>query len=486
MSNHHLYVPENLDIESLKKYRPRAFYSRNLKEENLLYICAAIIKARYNQRKKMDDQGTKFAPVSSVLLDDVVHNYPRYIEYLLLMDVIETDNHFIVGEKCRGYCFKSPYRGQPLKRVEAKSYCLRKSIRQAAEKWETERKKELKEYGYLTKWWDNLGLEIDIDGAYEWIENYKEEKQNAILRDEEITDREERLLQLVDTCEDFKRQVFSIYTRDFSYRFIGEGHRFYSPITNLKKELRAFLTYKGQPMMELDKKNSQPYFSLALMRPSFWHAEAKEPNRLFFRDVLNPEMVKEISGGREKPRIGTLLHGVITLLKNEETYAHKGYAKIQKYVDCVTGDFYEHIQDIFQPLYPDRFDTRDNVKKEVMRILYMDPKVEHHPFYAPAITFRGQFPFVYGLFKMLKEREHNTLALILQRIESHLFIDVICKQIHASHPHIPLYTIHDCILTTKGNENTVKAIIEEELERWMGYPATLHCKEITKEYSHVA
>lgn len=481
MNKRYLYLPENLDIKSIIALAPHQFYTENLQEQNLLYICSAIIKARKSQRKKMLDDRTRYANVCSEQLDMVVHNYNKYFEYLLKNKVIETDNHFILGEKCRGYCFLPPYRGQKLKRVEVSSYRLRKGIRRAAEAYKKEQKKALMDHLYLTKWWDEPGLEIDLKGAIEWIEEYRDLKLNsiydeAVYKEMDASELEYEIDNLADTCEDFKLHVESIYMGEFNYEFSGLGHRFYNPISNLKKEQRAFLTYKGQPLVELDKKNSQPYFSLALLKKSFWGRPSDEPYTLNINNLFG--------NGKNRRRLGDGgcipgIDAIITLLENEETQASKGFGGFQKYIDCVTDDFYQHIEDIFKPRHPDRFNDRSQVKIEVMRILYMDPLKDHLDFYLPCKTFEVHFPSVYRLFTKIKEVDYTYLSIILQRIESFLFLEVICKRINEQYPYIPLFTIHDCILTTKGNEYTVKAIIEEELLRWIGYPATLHCKEVT-------
>lgn len=485
MNYRYLYVPENLDIDSLKLKRPRAFYTRNLHEEKLLYVCATVIKARSSQRKKMEEEGTRFANVSSEQLDKVVHNYREYLDYLLLMGVIETDNHFIRGEKCRGYCFRPPYRGQKLKRIEVTSHTLRRAMRRAADAYQKEQRKALKGYGYLTRWWDEPGLKIDIKAAIAWIEQYREQKLNSTYDEAAYSEwtteeLEYEIDNLADTCEDLKHHVETIHRGEFDCKFSGPGHRFYNPISNLKKELRAFLTYNGQPLVELDKKNSQPYFSLALLKKSFWVTPCNSENTLNFHSLFGAEKNRRRLGRLEGRGLYVEAGAIITLLENGETHASKRFDGIQTYIDCVTGDFYQHIEDLFKPRYPDRFNERENIKKEVMRILYVEPWRDHLDFYMPCKTFEHHFPSVYRLFTKIKEVDHSYLPTILQRIESFLFLEVICKRIHEQHPDIPLFTIHDCILTTKGNEGTVKAIIEEELLRWTGYPATLHSKEVTK------
>ncbi len=51
------------------------------------------------------------------------------------------------------------------------------------------------------------------------------------------------------------------------------------------------------------------------------------------------------------------------------------------------------------------------------------------------------------------------IARVLQSIEAHLILDLVCGNLLRSMPHMPLYTIHDCIVTTNEFEQTVQEAI---------------------------
>jgi hypothetical protein len=91
---------------------------------------------------------------------------------------------------------------------------------------------------------------------------------------------------------------------------------------------------------------------------------------------------------------------------------------------------------------------------------------------------KGWFPEVTNLVKTLNElsieasrelkEEVNFLPVLLQRIESHVVIDVICKRIEQVNPGIPLYPIHDSILTTEEYVGLVRSVMERELLDYVG------------------
>ena len=124
-----LLIPENLDIDKVIDQHKDELVLDKFNNYKALYIVDAILRARSNQRKEML---TPFANVSSKILEGVVKDYPAYIQFLLFTGVISTDDHFIPGVKCKGYCLNVPYVGQKLKLIPLEDYNLRKAINSLA------------------------------------------------------------------------------------------------------------------------------------------------------------------------------------------------------------------------------------------------------------------------------------------------------------------------------------------------------------------
>lgn len=105
--------------------------------------------------------------------------------------------------------------------------------------------------------------------------------------------------------------------------------------------------------------------------------------------------------------------------------------------------------------------------------------------------FYELFPTVFTILNMFKkysyqlpwyrkDKPHAALAVLLQFVESFLIIDVICKRISEEHPQVPLFTIHDNILTTKGNEGIVKKVMKEVTFGFLGKTATIRIEDYSK------
>jgi len=459
MSEMRFRIPENLNINEVIENNKEIFYRRNLKKGKMIFILDALVNSRAKHRSELNEHDKKFAPLSTEILQEVVYDYKNYLDFLLETGILLSDNHFIPGEKCKGFCFNAPYDGQRLKEERVDNYILKNAKRRALDKRNIELKKSMWGYGYLTKPWDSDKLKIDLNYTDSWLADYEEENMQAI-RDDLKKKKDDRIKRAIETTEDFKQLARNINYQKAHYSFSGDGHRFYTPISNLKRELRNFLTYDGQPLGEVDVKNSQPFLSIKLFDLSFWES-SKNSQNLNLKSIDNK-----------------YYEDIITLLKTSESLNHKE-SDLEKYKYLVeNGRFYEYMQEHFEPLFPERFNNRSNVKKEVLRIFYVENKDTDKPFYQPCKLFKYHFPLVYELFRLIKEIQSNYLPIILQRIESFLILDVICKKISVLHPHIPFFTIHDSILTTQGNEAIVEEIMAREIQNWTGHTASFGRKEL--------
>ncbi|MFC2118073.1 hypothetical protein ACFLSY_05485, partial [Bacteroidota bacterium] len=74
-------------------------------------------------------------------------------------------------------------------------------------------------------------------------------------------------------------------------------------------------------------------------------------------------------------------------------------------------------------------------------------------------------PNVFAIFNQFKKKDYKTLPVLLQRIESYLIIDLITKSIPKS---IPIYTIHDSILTTEVHVKYVKEKLIWDIQKYTG------------------
>ena len=471
MSEIRLRIPENLDIDILFEEHKDYFEENGIKKPQMLYILDALQQSRTNKKKVVFYKQKISTPLCASILDKVVHNYNKYLNFLLDQKIFVTNGSFTKGMS-RRYSYNDPYDGQLLKDIVVDDYILSRSIKREVKKNRERFRKENYGYGYLTKWWELGKLKIDEKKAFEFIEDDLNKKRKKLSKSKPEEKRADRIKLAVNTAENFKNACRRINEDSQRYHFKGEGNRFYHAVTNVKQELRNYLTYDGKLLAENDIKNCQPFLSLKLFDLSFWDSSNTNISKKLRLKDIDSNLYNKILNNNKY-----LYYKIITLLKTSETQSSKDLQEFT--IKVLDGTFYEYIQEKFEPLYPGKFKNRKKVKKQVLRIFYSDPAFHNEDFYKPCLTFKSLFPTVYALFSIIKSVEYNLLPLILQRLESYLVIDVVCKKIGKMHPKIPFFTIHDSIITTKGNETIVKEILSSEFKNHLG-----NTPEVTVKYLH--
>ena len=122
------------------------------------------------------------------------------------------------------------------------------------------------------------------------------------------------------------------------------------------------------------------------------------------------------------------------------------------------GQWYEKIMETFNV-------SRNEAKAIWMEIAYSKNKsFKHHK-----QIFETKFPFISSIIKKLKEVNHADFSIELQKIESTVFIDKICKEL--VNEGIFPFTMHDGLLVPKDAMEKTKEIMLENLKKVIGaYP----------------
>jgi hypothetical protein len=246
-----------------------------------------------------------------------------------------------------------------------------------------------------------------------------------------------------------------ILNRDIFFVIDSTAGRFHSNVTNMPKGIRNFLRILGEPLLNIDLKNSQPYIStLLLTNPSKASCMTK-----------NPELK--------------------LLLQNLKVY---NTHDVRKYIELVnSGKLYEFLIDEFIKEgieLPEELEKRRRyVKNQVLRILFAKNKMPKNEINRKARQiFINRFPRVHFIFSKIRgnlKGDHfmgyQRFAILLQSIEAHLMLDIILKRISQEHPGTIAITIHDSILTGlyTNNVEAVAQIMKEEFTKFVGFTPVL-------------
>lgn len=96
-----------------------------------------------------------------------------------------------------------------------------------------------------------------------------------------------------------------------------------------------------------------------------------------------------------------------------------------------------------------------------------------HPDAAMKRFFNDTFPSVYRIFSLIKAEGHQRLPIILQLVESEIMLNRVAREISKSNPHLPIYTIHDSIVTFEEQADFVQGVLKNEFNFAIGLMPSL-------------
>ena len=265
--------------------------------------------------------------------------------------------------------------------------------------------------------------------------------------------------------------ILNIENGDFHFGVDRTSGRLHTNLSNMPKQLRRYLSHNGQQLVSVDIVNSQPFNSTALFNPSFWvFAEKAKPNLYYdYNNLINYQSIENNKHNKVETNICTIMLAEYT--KTLDTIDIIRYREL-----AVNGRLYEHLENVIS-LKDDgkklSKSKRDLMKEMMFIVLFSENAFRGREMQDAKNAFEAEFPNVYKRFKELKQKDHTQLAILLQAIESEFILNRVCKRISRERPYLPLYTIHDSVATTLGNEDYVRNVIEEEAIKAFGYKPKL-------------
>lgn len=439
-------IPSSIDLEGFLKKHPPTF---KYKIDHFYYIIDYI--SRGMEREDLDDNGG-FVNVNAAQLQDANHNYKRYLDHLLKHHFLRTDMKYIVGKKSKGFqinLYKS--HKATIKNIEIENWTIRRNKIAEYKASQEQLKQTSKCYPHLTKWF-NEKLQVDIQGAEQEVEQLFPEPTGAIRGTRKgksgIWNKRYKAMYSIHK---FARQ-------EFYYGLDDNVGRFHSNLTNIKRELRNYITYDSKKLVNVDIKNSQPLFSTLLLTKKFWTENKGELLSIYHFPSLFTNLSK----------LNTNHYYIIMLVKALEKANNQLLSEYIEYVN--SGEFYKKIS---HKLYPSRTFDKQAIKEMFYKLFFSKNRVIQGYNAKPKRDFRTHFPKIYEIFSIVKRKDYRTLAQLLQRIESNVMIQNVAKRISEEKPDLPIFTIHDSIATTVGNEDYVASVIKEEVLKLTGLQVKL-------------
>ena len=417
----------------------------NFNNDTALYFMSLILSF-YNYNK--DENSNGFTNISYKKLVKINHNYKKYFNYLEEIGLIEINNKYSTVSN-----FSKSYKLilEDENRFEFGDFDLSGISNTAKKNIINSFTHEVVGLDYLTKWFDDK-LTIDDDVIFELndlinSENFKKENTTS------------QMMKIRSYLICFSK----IRKGNFYFSRNSESdNRLHTNLTNIPRWFRKHIKYNGKPLVSIDIKNSQPYFAVLL---------GLLLDRIDKGELENNEVIEvyrcNMSQSLPQPLYSKGLQSELRTL----------FDWVQR------GEFYENLIDILDlesyriddlGLYKRQFynkhctckkfeyfdSDRDLVKRLTMFFLYKSNHAQNDVDY---LCFKEAFPEFCNFIEVLKENDPKLFPKLLQHIEAKCVLDYTCKRIAEEHPDMPLWTIHDSILTTVDYEEELKALASKHI-----------------------
>ncbi len=413
-SGHHILIAVDL-IPMMKRLEKEPLPITGFSRSRMEYIVYLIISHRQKGYHT-------YAVLNMQLMKNIVPHADQYMNYLKSEGIIEWVNHSS-GRNSR------LYRLCNLSRTEFRTITDNYLIRRIQLNRRNIQARNSKKYPMLNR---SIRLvEIDTKAALRTLEEaYNEDLANKDISTEEAQ----------NSRTYAQAAVRRIMAKEFYYSVNTTNYRLDSNVTNLPSELIQHLTINGHKLIEMDISNSQPFLAATLFNPT---PEIKA-------------VIKRYLGQR--------------LIINIESLQLFDCKDVKRYRSLVTsGKFYEYMVEKFdENNIPHQ--GRKDVKTQMFVVFF--GKSNAYRYNDGAKVFRKEFPNVQRVFDMIKQKQSNRLAILLQRIESSIMLDEVAREINKQIPQLHILTKHDSILPMQlfvdGECRQARQIMVDVIEKITG------------------
>ena len=456
-------------VDALKASPTRA---ANLKHK-IYYFLSLITDTNDNYRLNNNNGG--YHNLCSCELKKVLGNKDFYIIRELLLNpddpIIEVDNswHNPNGTNSSGYCqgYRITHKYNTgevtFKTIPNK---LSKVITKYAAK-EGSPAVSAPDYTFLINQFESNTLSFD-PLVYEYIRNFGQQLFQKVRDNNEF-----QIMVIYNLIGRWLYYIEQISSGNPWRKVSNTNHRLNSSVTNLPRILRPFLLCNGKQLQCVDISSSQPYILSSVMQSKFYHETRQGYNIKTIYPELYNEMVSNGSIDSSitySSTIGIQYHTSNTCYTNN-TYSnnisnyssfmwcnfsnHTDIDSLYRYTQSPFYlDFYTYVLDKYytytnKPRIATQKDDREKLKNTMMYVLF-DDNLNHRNHNDNIEKFKVVFPGVdLWINEVHKKIGKQRFSYLLQRTESYLLLNVICREFHLTHPNAPLFTIHDGVFTTQ-------------------------------------
>lgn len=436
-----VFVPVLVDVKGLvARLNVSPTKSKNLKNR-IYYLLSKIMV--HNDNMDLYAENNYYRNICSQSMKDIIGNKDFNLIMKLLRDsrdpIIEGDNSYSNFEDniyCKGYRLVDKYNsGNGIyKQLDPKfSKKILKYLPENPEKLMLEHR-----YSFILKQYELHQLELHPT-VMDYIENFG----NLLLKDAINEYQRTAILNQIGRWISYTDRFRS---QELNPMISASNHRLNSGFTNLPKLLRPFVMCDRQLLISIDISASQPYVLSKLMMNEFFLDNIDGFNLHTINNELYNNIINEVYVDNVKEGI-PFMWG--KFFDQNELADFERYCNISFESDFYTQTIRSSYCGITET---ELIDKRLKFKNSIMYLLFDDDRNRRSTF--PNMQYlKTAYP---GVNKWIEVAHSSigkkTFALILQRAESYLLLNKVCREFNKFYPEAPFFTIHDSVFTTENYE----------------------------------
>jgi|LauGreDrversion4_2_1035121.scaffolds.fasta_scaffold46679_1 hypothetical protein len=460
-------IPRGIDIDGLLSDLRANKTKKEFIRNGLVYMIARI------HEEQLKNENERFILLNHKTLERIIgkgdgDRVSLIKDILLSSNIIEVDGKYQSRHKSLGYKIAKDYLTEDVIKYpygERISKIIKELLIEKNE-WD-EHEIELTD----TDQYNNINTQFDkhqltwCTSVYDDLKSIGHEVLQSFDRKRGL--KNQYIISLLSYIGQLVRYINDIDNRNYHCSISPSNNRFNSVLTSTPKQLRPYLRINGDSLVEADITSSQPYLLSCILNDRFENEKQNGFNLTTLYPVLKEyfEISEKITQG-----VGLNNHRFFGCL-----FFDDDIPSIQEFCSIdFTNDFYEQVIEFGRENNIQT--TREQVKKTMMNFLFND-KIEQRDSSTVIIIlemrFKGLMSFFEGFHGSFTSRR---LALLLQKVESHLILDKVVPRILEYINEIPVFTIHDCVLTVPQYGQDVQRIMEETIHSITEKPLNVKLK----------
>lgn len=259
-----------------------------------------------------------------------------------------------------------------------------------------------------------------------------------------------------------KVMITEFHDQQWKYSMkLASDNRLHSNLTRSPKILRKHIRYDEKHIYGVDLKTSQPFFLCVLIKSILKKDQGlleqikaipilsdETIGKLFNLDLNRNELIDFVQSVLKKD----FYNEFEKKLNIDYDDSVKPYRMVSNYSSKDKNRRNRKYEENKLPTRKEPFETtRELVKAVVMEIFYSKPKTT----IKEAKVFREAYPSVSKIFVCLDECQVK-FSYLLQYVEAYVLLDYTAKRIHEDYPEMPLFSIHDALVTNETWKNILK------------------------------